>query len=227
MINNKNICIVNLASGRFGWGQDRMIAALKKTGYKGGSIFHKSEADIPFKSHSQSMYGFKAGMIDKARKAGYRYILWADTSILPRLSILPIFEYIAKNGYWILQYGDFSNGEWCCDNVLPELGITRSESFKQPHAYATVYGLDIEKYSEYFNEFHEMALGTSFNGPWKNEDCKCSEDKRVLGHRHDQTIMSFLLWKHGMKNWIQDEERKKFWMNDGLEGSHILTFSHI
>jgi len=30
-----------------------------------------------------------------------------------------------------------------------------------------------------------------------------------------------------MKNWIQDEERKTFWMNDGNIGNHTLQFSHI
>jgi hypothetical protein len=91
----------------------------------------------------------------------------------------------------------------------------------------TTYELQAAVYAHCYEECYGIKPDKTGILWLKSSKRKCSKDKRVLGHRHDQTIMSFLLWRHGMKNWIQDEERKTSWMNDGNIGNHILQFSHI
>jgi len=218
MYNRKNImekkCIINFSdNARYILGQNRLLESLKNTGYTGDVFVENNEKNIHFKSHKEINYGFKAGMINKVKNLGYRYVLWIDSSVYAGKDVSPIFDYIEKNGYFVLQYdeGVSTSGEWCCDTALVPLQITREESFEIPHAYATVFGLDLKKHSGFFDEYLRLAEeGTAFNGDWYNRENQCSFDPRVKGHRHDQTVMSVLMWKMGMRNWITKNTVKDF-----------------
>ena len=142
-------------------------------------------------------YHFKIAAIEEARQQGYEVILWADASTVPVRPLKPLWDLIEEQGYWFNKNYDYTNGQFCCDSALPILGITREEAFKAPQIMAGCFGLDFRKEvaQEWFREWKKLALAGAFNGPWQGG----SEDKRVIGHRHDQTCGAHLCWKMGLK----------------------------
>ena len=219
-------CILNFSNDRYVRGQNRLIDSLKTVGYRGDWLMDTNVEDIPFKSHAEINYGFKAGMINKALNLGYESILWIDASVYAAKDVTPIFDYIDNNGYFVFQYGQQSSvtsGEWCADVALEPLGITRDESYKIPHAYATLFGLNLKKHAEFFKEYLRLAEdGAAFTAPWHNHKGEASIDSRVKGHRHDQTVMSVLMWKMGMRNWIGESERLEWYRHYKDPGNAIL-----
>ena len=222
-------CVVNFSNGRYIRGQDRLVDSLKNVGYDGGILLETIESNIPFASHEEINYGFKAGMIQKAREMGYDLILWADAAVYAGKNLDPVFNYIDENGYFIFHYGEgcVSSGEWCCDSALKELGITREESYKIPHIFATTFGINLKKHGDFFDKYLELARrGISFNGSWHNTMKECSCEERVQGHRHDQTVMSVLLWQMGLTNWIKEDERLTKWFNHYRTPGDAILIQH-
>jgi hypothetical protein len=207
--------VVNFASGRYAEGQQRLKQSLMATGYDGDFLFENLENNIPFTSHNKVNYGFKAAMIDKARCSGYELILWLDASVYAQKSIQPIFDYIEKEGYFILENTN-NTGSWCADTALKPLEITREESFTIPHIFSGVFGLNVQKHTDVISEFYLMAVlrPGAFNGHKHNDRGIVSKDPRVFGHRHDQTVLSVLFWRHGIRKYIQQEERLTKWFSD-------------
>ena len=53
----------------------------------------------------------------------------------------------------------------------------------------------------------ELAVDNiTFPGPHNNDNLLASKDRRVKGHRHDQTAMSVIAIRLGMVNWIYGGE---------------------
>ena len=189
-------CVVNVATDRFVIGQRRLQSLLNGCDFIGwadtmppGCPPHR---DIP--------YAFKAHAIAEARARGYDLVLWADACIVPVPDLTPLWERIERTGYWISNNG-WLNGEWCCDEALPPLGITREESFQQKHVVATAFGLNLRHTigQQVADEYMRFAKNGAFRGPWNNQLCRASADPRVKGHRHDQTALSVIAHRLGLE----------------------------
>jgi hypothetical protein len=168
-------------------------------------------------SHDQMHYAFKPFALRAAAERN-QVLLWADTSIVPIRPLAPLWDLIEAQGYWFsenLPHGSagraWSCGEWTSDEALAQLGITREESFTFAHIIGTAFGLDLRHdiARQFLSEYLRLARGTAFNGAWSNADGKLSSDPRVIGHRHDQTAASVIVWRLGMKlttppAWIVD-----------------------
>lgn len=210
--------VINFSSGRYIEGQNRLRESLMATGYDGDVLFENYELGFMCPSHQKVNYGFKAFLLQHAKFLGYDLILWLDASVCVQKNIQPVFDYIKTNGYFILENVN-NTGAWCNDKALAPLGITRDESFSIPHIFSGVFGFDVRMCRNdvhgLINEFYIMASckPDAFNGHKKNDRGESSKDKRVMGHRHDQTVLSVLLWKRGMRNWIGQEERLSKWFN--------------
>lgn len=209
-------CIVNFATGGFLAGQIRLQNMLKEQGYDGHAVYFTDESELPgCPRHGDAPYAFKSYALKKAQQDGYRYVLWMDSSVYPVRDITEAFDMIAEDGYLLLN-GGWCSGQWCSDNALGTLGVTREQLFSPqtghegrqypnwPHLMACVIGLDLEnsKAKAFLDKYYEYANdGVTIQGAWDNGGCKVSIDPRVRGHRHDQTIASVVSWKLGMKNW--------------------------
>jgi hypothetical protein len=81
------------------------------------------------------------------------------------------------------------------------LGITRDQGFGMTMIASGLYGLDFR--SRIGNEILDWALDKAregaYSGPWYRKDGFVSTDNRVLGHRHDQTVLSVIIAKKGLK----------------------------
>lgn len=172
--------------------------------------------------HSEVPYAFKAYAIQAAFERGYREVLWVDSSIVPIRPLEPLWKLIEQQGYWFsenlpqgqLNVAPWNCGQWCADSALQPLGITREEAFQIPHVIGTAFGLNFNHQvaRHFFEEFLRLAQErTTFQGPWRNDDLEASKDARVLGHRHDQTVLSVLAHRFRM-----GLTKPPIWIVDGV-----------
>ena len=202
-----NPCIINFAKNypqhqRHGsWyleGQERLKRSLAMVGYAGGlMLFQDYPAGSP--RHEDVQYAFKLACLKEAERAGYDVLLWIDCSVWAIRPIEPILDEIKQVGYVIFDDG-WNVGQWCTDAALVTLGITREEAFTIPMLWSAIVGFDLtnERSRKFYDEWYRLSRdGITFKGPWSRDGLD-TQDKRVLGHRHDQTAESVIAWRLGM-----------------------------
>jgi hypothetical protein len=202
--------IVNVATGRYLVGQERLRAAVS-----GGAEFICWTDAMPPGSpaHQDVPYAFKAFALDVARQRGFRYVLWADSSIKVLRPLEPLWDLIEAQGYWISKNYSWNNGEWTWPTAYGDLGIAPEDNWRIPQVIATSFGLDLQhpKGLGFFEEYLRLAKTRAFCGPWFNRrhpdyahhnfaeypsgDC---ENTQIRGHRHDQTAASLIAHRLGM-----------------------------
>lgn len=200
---NKKV-VVSFADGvgHYAKAMMRLELSLKAVGFGGefeifkgindyghiGSPHHKGADDaVP--------YAFKAHSIQKAIDIGARYILWCDSVVYATKSIEPVFNHIAEHGYLLLDNIGYSIGDYTSDACLKQFGMTRDEAFNSKMIMACVMGFDTynQKSIEFLTKYIAAASdGVSYMGSWTNENLQVSNDIRVLGTRHDQSVASIL-----------------------------------
>ena len=179
-------------------------------------------------SHQDKPYAFKAYALKAAVDAGAELVLWADAAILPIRSMEPLWEKIEREGAWI-HNGGWLNHQWTADEAYPDLfnveyaedadnGLdpefqNRRMNRTIPHVVATTFGLNVKHPvgAQILAEYYRLASETrAFCGPWWNSNGE-REDYRqhrgaapcgppsTLGHRHDQTALSVIAWRLGVK----------------------------
>lgn len=196
------------AAGHYAKSLMRLEQSLKLVGYGGefeifkgindyshiGSPFHKNAPDaVP--------YAFKAYSIKKAMEEGARYILWCDSVIYATKSIEPVFDHIKEHGYLLFDNIGFSIGDYTSDACLLKFGMSRQQAFNSKMIMACVMGFDVEhaKSKEFLDKYIAAASdGVSYMGDWTNENLQVSNDSRVRGTRHDQSVGSILARQLGM-----------------------------
>ena len=159
-----------------------------------GSPFHKGNPDsVP--------YAFKAHSIKKIIEEGYRYILWCDSPIYATKSIEPVFRHIKKHGYLFFDNVGYSIGDYTSDACLDKFKMGRTEAFDSKMIMACVMGFDLQNKEaiEFLEKYIEAATdGISYLGDWTNENLQVSNDMRVNGHRHDQSVASIIVKQMGL-----------------------------
>lgn len=163
--------------------------------------------------HEKMPYAFKIEAMRRAVDAGFENLLWMDATCQPTGSIEEIWSLIQEHEYYIVKQEDARLGTWTNDLSLEIYGITRDEAMDIPLVYTGLIGLkpagDVG--SQIWNAWDELYKRGAFFGahenipvyPWEEHGAKwrghCSMDKRCEGHRHDESAMSFVLWKLGLK----------------------------
>ena len=198
---------------------DRLKAAMEAQGEN--IIAWRNELPAGCPPHDATPYAFKPWSLAEAAESCLT-LLWADASIVPIRPLDNLWNLIETQVYWFsanLPQGStgraWTCGEWTSDAALEPLGITREQAFQIPHIIGTAFGLDLrhEIARAFLAEYLRMAQeGTAFRGDWSNEKWgNVSKDRRVLGHRHDQTAASVIAWRLGMKL-----TRPPAWIVDGI-----------
>jgi hypothetical protein len=186
-------CVVSFADNAGSYQKKllRLEQSLKGN-FDGDFIGFTSYQDIGAPHHSEIPYAFKPFAIQKAIDWGYELILWCDSPIYAKQSIEPVFKYIAENGYLFFDNIGFSLGDYTNDKTLNHFGISREESFKVKMIMACCMGFSLD-FMPYFREYKRLEL---YPGEWDNDDLTESKDRRVKGHRHDQSVMSAIIYKN-------------------------------
>jgi hypothetical protein len=180
---------------------------LDKAGYQGAFLAWDQRYPEGSPTSDEAFCAFKPFCFAEAKAQGYRLVLWLDAGVRIRASLDPLFASIERKGYLFFPE-QHSVGEYCKDDALVPLGITRDESFTIPSCRSTVIGLDFAtpRAAEFLRQWKERAGdGVSFPGPkWSGVNGwprTASQDPRVKGHRHDQTAASVIAHRLGMNEW--------------------------
>lgn len=203
-------CVVNYASGRYVTGQLRLRSAMN-----GSNNFLGWSDSLPPGSppHAIYPYAFKAFALKAAVEAGHDVLMWMDACIVPQGSLEPLWERIESRGAWISKNG-WINGQWCADPFYLYAGVTREQNWNIQHVVATAFGLDLRTSigRAIYDEYLRLCQTPAIQGPWCNRNhpqhvdapressgciwCDPCGPPEVIGHRHDQSILSVLAWKH-------------------------------
>jgi hypothetical protein len=163
-------------------------------------------------SHLDAPYAFKIWSLRTAEKQGADLVLWLDSSVIP-LNIKEVFEKIEQQGtYFGRSEGQIKNkrmvGQVCSDEALAAFNLSREKAMEIPQLMAGIIGLDLRKakVKQFLKNWEERSLdGLTFkgySGPSSKEKFTkihrniggiASKDYSVIGHRHDQTVMSILV----------------------------------
>jgi hypothetical protein len=189
-------CVVNVATGRFVKGQQRLCAAIGAHAFVGW--YDELPAGSP--AHADVPYAFKAYALASAAELGHKLLLWADACIVPAVPLEPLFDRIERDGYWISHNG-WTNAQWTADSAYADLGISPEENARVPHVVATAFGVSMDHPTgqAVLAEYLRLAKTRAFCGPWRNTPETPCGDAGVLGHRHDQTALSVIAWQQGLK----------------------------
>ena len=215
----KPTVILNFANhiGRYGQMQKRLLQALQRVGYQGDTMFfnHEEEIDLRFCPYHKSEdpahhaagrvvpYAFKAYAIKKAVESGkYENIIWMDAAVYPSRDFTAFIEHIEQHGYIFFDNIGFSVGDYTSDACLAKHGWTRDKAFQAKMIMACLMGISTKSqdamrcYQQYFSAAND---GVSYPGAWNNANGEVSEDMRVKGHRHDQSVASMIIHDLGLK----------------------------
>ncbi len=164
-------------------------------------------------TQAQSQYAFKIFALRRVCDAGFNTMLWMDTAFQPIASISPLWEEIRAKGWYIQQQGDAVLGNWCSDRALQIFGICRDEAMQIPLCYSGLVGLNVKSWTgaKIWADWQELYERGSFDGPHQNTPgrgahpwgyklaAECSTDPRCQGHRHDESALSFILHRMGLR----------------------------
>jgi hypothetical protein len=180
--------------------------------FRGTLKFWRDELPPGSPPHADVPYAFKAWALKHVIDAGFEQVLWLDSSIVPMRPLDKIWSLLDERGYWFSKnfpHGPITTssipwkcGQWCADSALGPLGISRGMSFDIDLVIGGAFGLDVHRASSryMFDELLRLARdGATFRGPWDNEGGRASSSRAVLGHRHDQTVLSVLAWRQAME----------------------------
>jgi len=202
-----------IISQNFIKGIQRIKEGLIRTNFSGQFLHWCDDYPIGSPKHWEVPFAFKPYCFQEALNQNFQLILWLDSSIKIKQPIEPLFELIKKDGYLIFQE-DHSVGEYCSDAALKTLSILREESFKIQSCWSCVLGLNLQTIiaREFLKIWKEKASdGVTFPGAkWG----KVSEDKRVKGHRYDQTAASVIALQLNMNHWKNKTFFENFFEND-------------
>lgn len=148
---------------------------------------------IGAKPHSEIPYAFKPYAIQKAVNMGYDSILWCDSPIIAVKDLEPVFQHIERESYLFFDNIGHPLGRWTNDKALKHFEMSREQAMLTKMIMACCMGFTFQKVSSttvtqrplFFNEYHDLA-NELYPGSWDD-------------HRHDQTVMSFLIDKYGLE----------------------------
>jgi len=145
--------------------------------------------EVGCKSHQDIPYQFKPYSIWEAIEQGYDSILWLDSPIVATKDITPVFEYIEEHGYVFFNNYGHPLGRWANQNSLDYFGYSKelAMSVKQIMACAMGFKIDhkvFDTIQKALMEYRDLSERL-YPGSW-------------LDHRHDQTVMSFLIDKYDL-----------------------------
>lgn len=183
-------CIVNVATGRFVPGQQRLRNSVNTHCPDIPLLTWQHESEIGSPVHKEAPYAFKIFAIKEAQSQGYDSILWVDASMFMIKYPERIFAEMEKSGYVFQVDGNLGKrdghvlGDWCNDPTLEYFDIKRKDAMKIPLPLMGFCGFYKEKR---FLPMWELAMKSGmFQGSWEN-------------HRHDMSSGSAIIHQLKLK----------------------------
>lgn len=167
--------------------------------YKGVKIHRGWPDPVGIKSytHAEMPYQFKTALIQKALELGYERIIWLDSSMQLKKDLTPLFE--STNGVTVFE--NLGHPTWKYLSGEAEFKLRERQFFysdfidifKIPQIWGGAFALDLT--NGFALQFFEWLKEFSINGSFKNPvNPKSYEREGFIAHRHDQSVMSVLLY---------------------------------
>lgn len=174
------------------------------------------EIPAEWPSHSEKPYAFKSRALLEASRTCCgpacpdcipgKLLLWCDSAIVPVRDMTPLWQRIERDGYWVMNNG-WNNYEWTADSaypaLFPGLSLTDAREINKttPHVCAAAFGLSTAHPvgRRILDLYFELCNTMAICGPWKNTPETPCGPSDVLGHRHDQTILSVIAYRLNLK----------------------------
>ncbi len=169
-----------------------------------------------------------------AYNRGFEGALLLDAAFYPIRPIHPLLDHIMQKGYFLCKNGNMV-GEWSSDRCLQRMNLTRSAAFDMEEASSYCVGVDFrhQRSVELVKEWAAFAADRlSFPGAHTNSVGNyegrrnrgfVSRDPHVKGHRHDQTVLSILAYRSGMRELVA---RPRFTAYLGTETEETVLVNH-
>lgn len=207
--------VVNVGTGRYKDATERLRTSVSQHDTD-ARFYSWDEIPEDWPTHKQKPYAFKAYALELASNVA-DVLLWCDSAIVVVKPLAPLWERIERDGYWIPLNG-WTNYDWTADSAYPDLfpnvpieeARAQSKTFSQ--VVATAFGVNVKHPTgkSLLGEYVRLAKMNAFCGPWSNTNnpkhwplhpdmmgpCGPAD---VLGHRHDQTALSVIAWRLGLK----------------------------
>ena len=186
---------------RYVLGEERLRQSLINVGFAGSYFSFKDYKSIDSPSHSEIPYAFKPYAIKKVKDLGYDIVIWIDSAVYPTKKFDHFVKHIEENGHAFFDNIGFAIRDHTSDKCLEYFNMTDEESWKHPMIMACLMGFNFnnETTCKIFKEYYEAANEQAYGGDWINNDLQVSTNPKVKGHRHDQSVMSIILAKKGIK----------------------------
>ena len=204
-------CIVSFANSSMSYTEG--LARLKNSlryNFDGDLVAFTNETSIGSPLHKDNPYAFKVYCIQKAIDAGYKQILWLDSSCFAVAPVQPIFDRIEEFGYVAQDSGHWL-GTWANDKSLKYFNMTRKQAMKvRMIGDAGFLGLNFDNIEAvaFFNLWKASMEDGIFKGAWTNDTKSESKDDCCRGHRHDMVCSSAIFHQMG---WIKAESEELLW----------------
>ncbi len=134
-----------------------------------------------------------------------------DASFYAIRDIQPLIEHIHERGYYLCRNGS-TVGEWTSDSCLRYFDLERDEVMGMADVSSYCVGINkhdlraltmVDMWCRHSNR--QTIPGFHTNQPHKNRRSRnpgwVSQERRVKGHRHDQSVLSIVAHQLGMLDW--------------------------
>jgi hypothetical protein len=142
--------------------------------------------------HTQVPQMFKSYAIQYAKEQGYNQIMWCDSSVVILKNPEHYFKLAEDIGVVLFDADKAIEAEWTSDHILEQMGcsIEYARQINQCSAAVLVFDFKREFANMVFDDFIHFC---SLPGIYKEGSIR----PEYKANRHDQSIISYLIRKHG------------------------------
>lgn len=192
--------VVNYASpGREAYmeGQMRLAGSMTAKAPEDKMLFFIDKYPQGCPRHETAPYAFKWFAMQQALNEGAEMVLWLDASVVLLKSLAPLWERIEENGYILFDNPGCPENFFTSEDCLNKIGCT----LEQAATFSQVMGgiVGVHRNSDMGLRLMASMLNYSLDGVSFAGGSGLSSDPKYIGHRHDQSCLSFLANKHQLQ----------------------------
>jgi len=160
--------------------------------------------------HEDAPCYFKISSMKNALEKGYKKIIWLDSAFFFVKYPQILIDYIDENEYCFYLDPVLSNGEphdikhFTTDYFIERFSLDRN-TVDIPLISSGIHAFDFSstKVCDFWEEYTKAAEENDYAllkpSSKNNDENECSTESWVKGHRHDQSLLSFLIYRNGLK----------------------------
>lgn len=141
--------------------------------------------------HSEVPYQFKPYLFKLAREQGYEVIIWLDSTMQILRDPTKLIRYAETNGFTVSDNLGHLLKNYMSDDCMEQLGVKTLDGVPQIICGSIIFDVTKDHVNRILDEWIKISDdGISFQGK------SGSTREGFVAHRHDQAVLSYLLWKN-------------------------------